>query len=56
MFLQIYKILTNFDSNPLICDPALFPSKNSSNIAKSNRVFPGKAKKDRALVLTYLNS
>ena len=34
MFLQIYKILANFDSNPLICDPTLFPDKNSPNIAK----------------------
>ena len=55
MFLQIYKILTNFDSNPLICDPTLFSGKNSPNIAKSNRVFPGKKKEDRALILTYLN-
>ena len=29
MFLQIYKILTNFDSNSLICDLTLFPGKNS---------------------------
>ena len=56
MFLQIYKILTNLDSNPLICDRTLFPGKNSPNIAKSNRVFPGKGKEDRALILTYLNS
>ena len=34
MFLQIYKILSNFDSNPLICDPTLFPGKNNPNIAK----------------------
>ena len=56
MFLQIYKILTNFDSNLLICDPTLFPGKNSPNIAKSSRVFPGKEKEDRALILTYLDS
>ena len=31
-------------------------SRNSPNIAKSNRVFPGKARGDRALVLTYLDS
>ena len=42
MFLQIFKILSNFDSNPLICDPTLFPGKSSPNIAKSNRVFPGR--------------
>ena len=34
MFLQIYKILLNFDSNPLICDSTLFPDKNSPNSAK----------------------
>ena len=56
MFWQIYKILTNFDPNPLICDPTLFLGKNCPNIAKSNRVFPGKEKKDRALILTYLDS
>ena len=56
MFLQIYKILTNFDSNPLICDLTLFPCKNSPDIAKSNHVFPGRGKEDRALILTYLNS
>ena len=56
MFLQIYIILTSLDSNTLICDPTLFPGKNSPNIAKSNRVFPGKKKEDRALILTYLNS
>ena len=56
MFLQIYIILTSLDSNTLICDPTLFPGKNSPNIAKSNRVFPGKGKEDKALILTYLNS
>ena len=34
MFLQIYKILSNFDSNPLICDLTLFRSKNSPNIER----------------------
>ena len=48
MFLQIYKILTNFDSNLLICNPTLFPGKNSPNIAKS--------KEDSALILTYFDS
>ena len=47
--------LQNFESNPLICDPTLFPCKNSSNIAKSNRVFPGKGRGGKALILTYLN-
>ena len=48
MFLQIYKILSNFDFNALICDATLFAGKNSTNIGKSNRVFPGKG--------TYLDS
>ena len=56
MFLPIYKILSNFGSNPLICDATLFPGKNSPNIAKSNSVFPGKGRGDRALILTYLDS
>ena len=56
IFNHIYKILSNFDSNPLICDPTLFLGKNSPNIAKSNRVFPGKWRGDRALILIYLNS
>ena len=56
MFLQIYKILLDFNFNPLICDTSPFPSKNSPNIAKSNRAFPGKEGRDRALILTYLDS
>ena len=55
-FQQIYKILSNFDSHPLIYDTALFPDKNSPNIANSNRVFPGERRGDRALNLTYLDS
>ena len=53
---KIYKILSNFDSNPLIWDPTLFPRKNNPNIAKSNRIFPGKGREDRPLILTYLDS
>ena len=56
MFLQVYKLLPNFDSNLLIFDLTLFPGNNSPNIAKSNRVFPGKVRGDRALILTCLNS
>ena len=55
-FLQIYRILLNFDSNPLICDPTLFPGKNNPNIAESNCVLPGNGKGDSALILTHLNS
>ena len=56
MFQQIYKILSNFGSKPLTCDTTLFPGKNSPNFANSNRVFPGKGRGDRALILTYLDS
>ena len=31
-------------------------SKNSPNVTKSNRIFPGKGRGDRALILTYLDS
>ena len=53
-WIKIYKILSNFVSNPLICDPTLFLGKNSPNIAKSNCVFPGKRIGDRVVILTYL--
>ena len=55
-FLQIYGILSNFDSNPLICDPTLFPGKNSPNIAESNCLLRGNGKGDSALILTHLNN
>ena len=48
--------ISNFDSDPLTCDPALLPAKNSPNSAKSNGIFPGKGRGDRALLLTYLDS
>ena len=48
--------MSNFDFNHLICDPTLFPGKNSPNIAKSNGVLSGNGKGDRALVLTRLNN
>ena len=50
------QVLSNFDSRPLTCDPALFPGKNSLNIGKSNRIFPGKGRGDKAFILTYLDS
>ena len=56
MLLQIYKILSNLDSFPLIYDPNLFPGKNSQDIAKSIRTFPGKGRGNRALIFTYLDS
>ena len=56
MFLQIYKILSNFDSNTLICALTLFPGQKSPNIGKGNCVFSGKGGGDRALILTYLIS
>ena len=56
MFLQIYKILSNFDFNPLICVLTLFPGENIPSTAKSNDVFPGKGIRDRALILTRFDS
>ena len=50
------QILSNFDSSPLTCDPALFPGKNSTNIAKSNHIFPGKKRGNKTFILTYLYS
>ena len=47
--------MSNFDPDPLTCDPVLFPAKNSSNSAKSNFNFPGKWGGDSALILTYLD-
>ena len=55
MFIQIYKVLSNFDSDSLICDPTPFPGKKSPNIAKINCVFPGNGRGDRDLILTYLD-
>ena len=46
--------MPNSYSNPQTCDPVLIPTENSLNDAKSNRLFPGKARKDRAFVLTNL--
>lgn len=40
----------------MISHPTLFPGRNSLNIVKSNRVFPGMGKEYRALILTYLVS
>ena len=48
--------LSNFDSTPLTCDRALFPGKNIPNIAKLNRIFPGKRRWDKYFILTYLDS
>ena len=48
--------MSNFDSSLLIFDSTLFLDKNSPNIAKSNRVVPGKGGGNRALILTYLDS
>ena len=48
--------MSNFDSDPLTCDHGLFSAKNSPNSAKSNLIFHGKGRGDRALVLTYWDS
>ena len=45
-----------FYSNPLTCDPTLFSGKSSPNIGRSNCIFSGKERGDRALILTYLDS
>ena len=52
----MYKILSSFDSNPLICHPTLSAGKNNPNIANSSRGFLGKGRRDKALVLAYLGS
>ena len=44
------KYLSNFDSTPLTCDPALFPDKSISCITKSNLIFPGKGRGDKDLI------
>ena len=48
--------MSNFDSDSLNSDLALFPAKNSPNSTKSNRIFSGRERGDRTLILTYLDS
>ena len=48
--------MSNFDSDTLHCEPTMFLAINSPNSAKSNLIFPGKGRGDRALILTYLVS
>ena len=48
--------MSNFDSDPLTLDPALYPVKNSPNKVKDNHIFQWKKKVDRALILIYLDS
>ena len=48
--------LSNFDSTPLTCDPNVFPGKVTLNIAKNNRIFPGKGRWIKDFFLTYLDS
>ena len=43
------KIFENFDSNPLTCDPFLFPGKNNLNIVKGNHIFSGKGERRSSL-------
>ena len=45
-----------FDSDPLTFDLGLFPAKNSRNRAKTNHIFSGKVRGDKALILQYLDS
>ena len=42
--------MSNFGSDTLICDPALFLAKKSPTSAKCNRIFPRKGRGDRALI------
>ena len=48
--------MSNFDSKPLICDLILLLGQKRQNIVNNNRVFAGKGREDRALILTYLDS
>ena len=48
--------MSNFDSDPLTCDPALFPAKNSPNSAKNNRISPGKGTGERVLIFIFSDS
>ena len=48
--------MSSYDSDPLTCDTTLFTAKYSPNSVKSNRIFPGKERGERALILTYLDS
>ena len=48
--------LSNFDSTTLTCDPTVFPGKIIPNIAKSNRIFPGKEGVGKDFILTYFYS
>ena len=48
--------MSNFDSDLLTFDSALLLTKSYPNSAESNRIFPGKGRGDRALVLAYLDS
>ena len=43
--------MLNFDPSP-----TMFPGKNSPNITKSNHIFPGKGRRNKALILTYFDS
>ena len=48
--------LPSFDITSLTCDPTVFPGKIIPNIAKNNRIFPGKERGDKDFILTNLNS
>ena len=48
--------MSNFDSDAFTCDPVQFLGKNSPNSARSNSIFPGKERRNRALILTDLDS
>ena len=41
---------------PFDFKPALFPATNIPNSAKCNRIFPGKGRRGKTLILSYLDS
>ena len=50
------KTFSSFDYDPSTFDLARFSAKNSLNKAASNSIFPVMARRDRNLVLQYLDS
>ena len=53
--MQVKQHLSNFDSTPLTCDPALCPGKNVAIIEKSNHIFSGKEGGDKDFIFGSLN-
>ena len=47
--------MSDFDSDPVSFDPTLLFAQKCTKSAKSNPIFHLKGRKDKALVLTYLD-